>query len=439
VGCNGNLLLFFNFAKTKLIAMSQNGNIDIIYMTLFPWDNEYSSVSLSFTKEFAKNNRVFYINHPYSIKDYWNNRKTANAQKRKAKLLKGQMQYEPIPGLDEERVIAIHPPLTIPINWLPPGKIYNFFYRLNRRKIEKTIQKVIKDYKINNYVYLNCYDPFFVGTLPKNKFSPLLNIYQCIDDFAIEPYAAKHGLGLENIAIKKADVVVATSSNLVKIKKYLNPNIHLLPNAVDLTIFDKAVSEKLPIPSEIANVKNKMIGFTGNMDNVRFDFPLVKKMAEVHHDKTVVLVGPINCDDFYTLGIDKLPNVIITGSKNIQELPNYLQYFDVTIIPFALNKQTESIYPLKINEYLAAGKAIVSTSFSEDIKTFADWIYLAQDEQHFIQLIDVAIAENDEHKIEKRVAKAKTNTWVERVKSFWKIVGKNLEKVDGVKRKSKIE
>lgn len=412
-------------------------DIDIIYMTLFPWENEYSSVSLSFTKEFAKNNRVFYINHPYSIKDYWQKRKLPIAKKRKKALLSGNMQYEEVPNLDKQQVIAIHPPLTIPINWLPNGALYDFFYKINRRRILRTIRKVIKDYDLKNFVYLNCYDPFFVGALPKDKFDPLLNIYQCIDDFAIEPYTARHGVPLENVAIQESDVVVVTSSNLVKIKKHLNSNIHLLPNAVDLTIFAKAVSENLPMPSELAAIKTKIIGFTGNMDNVRFDFKLVKKLAEVHHDKTLVLVGPINCDDFYTLGVDKLPNVIATGAKNIQELPNYLQYFDVTIIPFALNKQTESIYPLKINEYLAAGKAIVSTSFSEDIKTFAEWIYLAKDDNHFMELIDVAIEENNDSKIEQRIEKAKTNTWTERVKAFWEIVMQNLD--DGSKRKSKIE
>jgi len=406
-------------------------------MTLFPWNNEYSSVSLSFTREFSKNNRVFYINHPCSIKDYWGNRKSEMAKKRKKAFLSGKMQYEKVSGIDSEQVIAIQPPLTLPINWLPKGRIYDFFYKINRRRVLKSIQKVIKDYDIKDYVYLNCYDPFFAGTLPKNKFAPKLNIYQCIDDFAIEPYSAKHGLRLENNTIEEADVVVVTSSNLVKIKKHMNANIHLLPNAVDLTIFERAVSEKLPIPSEIAGVKTLMIGFTGNMDNVRFDFKLVKKLAEAHKEKTVVLVGPINCDDFYTLGIDKIPNVITTGSKNIHDLPNYLQYFDVTIIPFALNKQTESIYPLKINEYLAAGKAIVSTSFSEDIKTFADWIYLAKDDNHFMELIDVAIEENNDHRVAQRIEKAKTNTWTERVKAFWKIVMQNLE--NEPERKSKIE
>ena len=417
--------------------MNQFNNIDIIYMTLFPWNNEYSSVSLSFTKEFSKNNRVFYINHPCSLKDFWRNRKSDIAQKRKKAFLKGKMQYEEIPGLDPNQVIAIQPPLTIPINWLPRGGLYNFFYKINRRRVLKTIQKVIKDYKIKDYVYLNCYDPFFVGTLPKDQFSPKLNIYQCIDDFAIEPYSAKHGLPLENVAIQEADVVVVTSSNLVKIKKHMNSNIHLLPNAVDLTIFERAVSQKLPLPSEMTNIKTKTIGFTGNMDNVRFDFKLVKKLAEAHQDKTVVLVGPINCDDFYTLGLDKVPNIITTGAKNINDLPNYLQHFDVTIIPFELNKQTESIYPLKINEYLAAGKAIVSTSFSEDIKTFADWIYLAKDDHHFLQLIDVAIAENNNQRVVHRIEKAKTNTWTERVKAFWEIVSQNLD--NGAKRKSEVK
>ncbi len=406
--------------------MNNHDHIDIIYMTLFPWDNEYSSVSLSFSKEFVKNNRVFYINHPYSLKDFWKLRKTKLAQKRKPALLRGKKQYETVPTLDHPNMVAVHPPLTLPINWLPHGAIYNFFYKINRRRILKTIQEVIKEHNIKDYVYLNCYDPYFAGVLPKDKFNPLLNIYQCIDDFGVEPYTVRHGLPLEDIAIADSDVTVATSSNLVKIKKYLNANIELLPNAVDLTIFERALSEKLERPAEIADVKTKMIGFTGNMDNVRFDFKLIKKMAEAHLDKTVVLVGPVNCDEFYDLGIDKIANVIWTGSKNINELPSYLQHFDVAIIPFLLNRQTESIYPLKINEYLAAGKAIVSSTFSEDIKTFGKWIYLAKDEQHFIELIDQAITEDNNDRIEQRLLTAKRNTWTERVKSFWNIVDKNL-------------
>ncbi len=406
--------------------MGDNNNKDIIYFTLFPWDNEYSSVSLSFTREFSKANRVFYINHPYSLKDYWRLRKTKIAKERRSFLLRGVKRYEKIPGMPEN-VIGVHPPLTIPINWLPRGKVYDFFAKINKKIILRTIKEVIAEHGVENYIYLNCYDPFFVGTLPRDEFNPLLNIYQCIDDFAIEPYSAKHGLPLEDDIIKDADVVTVTSSNLVKLKKPLNENIYLVPNAVELSIFGEALDKDLVRPAEIAKVTTKIIGFTGNMDAQRMDMHLIKKVAEYHSDKTVVLVGPVNNDDFYKLGIDRMPNVIATGAKNIRELPAFLQHFDVALIPFQINVQTASIYPLKINEYLAAGKAVVSTSFSEDIKGFADWIYLAKDENEFMELIDRAIEENSDELVQKRLAKAKTNTWTERVKTFWEIVEENLK------------
>ncbi len=411
---------------------------DIIYVTLFPWENEYSSVSLSFTKEFVRQGtRVFYINHPYSLKDYWRLRHTPLARRRRKALLRGKPSYEQIPGLDPNLAIAVHPPLTIPINWMKPGKLYDSLYRINRRRVLRTIRDVIRKYKLKDYIFFNCFDPYFVGTLPKDQFSPLLNIYQCIDDFAIEPYTARHGLRLENDVIRDADVVVATSSNLVKIKRHLNDNIYLLPNAVDLTIFERAVTEDLPVPPDIAHIQTPIIGFTGNMDNVRFDFPLVKKLAQHHPDKTVVLVGPINSREFYDIGMDKVPNIVTTGAKKIEELPAYLQRFDVVLIPFAKNRQTESIYPLKINEYLAAGKPVVSTSFSDDIRSFAKWIYLAETEADFFRLIDQAIHENAPQKVRERFRVAQTNTWTERVATFWDIVRKNLtahglQKVDKV-------
>ena len=135
----------------------------------------------------------------------------------------------------------------------------------------------------------------------------------------------------------------------------------------------------------------------------------------------------MNSNDYIEHGLDKIPNVIFTGGKHITELPAFLQHFDMTLIPFLLNKLTKSIYPLKINEYLAAGKPVVSTSFSEDIRGFAKDIYIAQNHDEFVQLIDRAIAENTETKMQERYATAASNTWEERVKQFWEIVNRTLE------------
>ena len=105
---------------------------------------------------------------------------------------------------------------------------------------------------------------------------------------------------------------------------------------------------------------------------------------------------------------------------------------DCTLIPFLINKLTESIYPLKINEYLAAGKAVVSSSFSEDILSFADHIHLADDESNFINLIDIAISDNSPERIAERIKVAESNTWTARVKEFWQIVNNHLPSFEQV-------
>jgi glycosyltransferase involved in cell wall biosynthesis len=397
--------------------------LDIIYFTLFPWDNAYSSVSLSFTREFAKNNRVFYVNHPYTLKDLVTGWSSPMVQMRKKDQLANRMRYETIPELPG--VVAVQPPPTLPINWMKPGKMYEQMLACNSRIVVNAIRQVVKDYKLKNYIYLNCFNPYYAPVLPKDL-KPKLNIYQCIDDMTEEAYTARHGARIEEAAIKNADIAFVTSRMLHHLKKHLNPHTYILHNAVDISIFEEALAGPLPRPKELQGVTGKIIGFTGNINNVRLDYPLFKKIAESHPDKTLVLVGPLNSSCYKDHGLDKLPNIIFTGGKHIRELPAFLQHFDVAIIPFLKNKLTASIYPLKINEYLAAGKPVVATDFSEDIRSFAKDIYLADTNEAFVNLINKAIGENSPALVAQRVATAQQNTWTERVKQFWEVVDGHL-------------
>lgn len=406
-------------------------DLDIVYFTLFPWDHPYSSVSLSFSKEFARNNRIFYINHPYSVKDFIDNFGTEMGKQRRKNLLLNRMQYENIEDISPN-ITAVHPPITLPVNWMSPGNLYNTFSAYNNRIILNTIKKVIEDYKLNNFIYLNCFNPYFAGNLPKD-FGQIANIYQCIDDMTQEPYTARHGARLEEEVIRESDLTFVTSTNLWKLKSQLNPNTHIIHNAADITNFQRALKEDFDRPEELKGIKGKVIGFTGNMDHVRVDYPLLKKVALGHPDKTLLLVGPINNTEYQEIGLDQLPNVIFAGSKDIRDLPQYLQYMDCVLIPFALNLLTKSIYPLKINEYLAAGKAVISSRFSDDIQGFADYIYLGSSHEEFVNLIDVAIDENNEARIQERTELAETNTWTARVERFWNIVEEHLMKKKQVK------
>ncbi|MFT4666027.1 MAG: teichuronic acid biosynthesis glycosyltransferase TuaH [Polaribacter sp.] len=400
--------------------MNDYKKYDIIIMAIFRWDGPYSSTSISLAKAFSKTNRVFYINHPYTYRDYYNLLKGDDNKKLLEALKRGKPIYKKDDQLSDN-FTAVTPPLTLPINFFPKGSIYNAFAKFNNKKVIDSIRQTIVDHDIQQYIFINCFDPFFVPTLPK-ELKPALNIYQCVDDISQSEYLANHGVYLEKKAIEKADLTLTTSTELFRLKSAYTNNIHLLHNAADIKGFQQALTENYPRPKELENIDTPIIGYIGNLDEVRINYRLLKKTAEAHPDKTMVLIGPINNTQYKTIGLDQLPNVRFLDKKNVAELPSYLKYFDCAIIPFAYNQLTKSIYPLKINEYLAAGKAVVSTAFSEDIKSFSDAIFLTETEEAFVSAVGEAVQSNSEENIQQRTAVAATNTWEARVEEFWNIV-----------------
>lgn len=380
---------------------SFNRNIDIICFSLSRWDAPISSPAASLAKELSKNNRVFYIEHPYSLKDYITEGKSYR-------------QY------DDGKVRVITPPLVYPINFLPEGKLYNWFSSLNNEIVLKTLRKVIAQNNVTDYIFINFFDPFFLRSIP-NDIKPVRFIYQCMDDISQEKYTRRHGVRLEHEMISNADVVLCTSRELTKIKSAFSQNVHFHPNAADVELFKTAATELLSRPQGMYFDDKKIIGFTGSIE-YRTDFALLYETARYHNDKILYLVGPVSGDEHIKQGLTKLPNVIFAGAKNLRELPAYIQYFDCCIIPYKVNTLTASIYPLKINEYLAAGKPVVATHFSEDIYSFRNHAFISETHDQFIRMIDVAIDENNINKKVARMEAAQANSWERRVEEFWNIV-----------------
>lgn len=398
--------------------------MDIICLSLFRTDNPYSSVSLRLCKALAKNHRVFYINHPHSLRDVISDINNPEVRKKIRRFLAGKPQFEMLAEIPDN-FISVTPPVTLAINFLDEGPLYDRLRKFNNQILRRTLEAVIEKYQIRDYIYYNCFNPFFEGCLSPEH-PPVITIYQCIDDISQDEYTSKHGIRLEAEAIANADLALVTSTELKNKYEPITKNIYCLHNAVELATFSKALSDNIEKPAELAHVHGKVIGFIGNLDHLRINYPLIKKVALAHPDKTLLLVGPINNTEYKDIGLHKLGNVIFTGSRSHNDLPKYLKYMDCAIIPFLCNTLTKSIYPLKINEYLAAGKGVVSTNFSEDIRGFKDVIYLAENDDQFIALIDQAIKEDCAALIQKRVQIAKTNNWEARESQFWQILEKYL-------------
>ena len=420
--------------------MAENNNIDLICLSLSRSDSSLSSSGLALAKEFAKNNRVFFIDHPYSWKDYFNSARKEQMRWRKPALLFGKNPYSN-PASFPANLTVVTTPLTLPINSLPEGFFYNILSKINDRIVKKTIKKIIRDYHVKDYVFMNFYDPIFLNRI-SNKITPvqskeitlLRSIYYCMDKLGEIPYFQKHGAQQEETCMRNYDLTFCTSSELTRFASEFSPKVHFLPNGADTALFNKAVIETLPGPPELQSVHTPIIGFTGHID-FRIDYELVKKIALDNPDKTMVFVGPIEFVEHIKGGLDEMKNVLFVGPRQIMDIPNYLQRFDCAIVPFVKTKLTRNVYPLKINEYLAAGLPVIATNFSNDIMSFSHVAYIEDTHEGFLQAIRTAIRENTPERVKERMNVASQNSWTARVEKFWEILSTEMRPKQAVDQK----
>jgi glycosyltransferase involved in cell wall biosynthesis len=146
---------------------------------------------------------------------------------------------------------------------------------------------------------------------------------------------------------------------------------------------------------------------------------LICSIAERHPEYSILLVGPV------ANGFGKLKqhqNITMVGTKNYSVLPQYMTCMDVCLIPFNINRVTLAANPIKMYEYLAAGKPVVSTALPEVCNNAAHVVKIAQDESDFIKKVEQTLseAENDEERlrIRERISFAKNNSWQKRVEEI---------------------
>lgn len=397
-------------------------NLPIFITTMSRWDGDVSSASLALAKVLSRNNPVYYIDYPYSWADVWRERNKPTVKKRMNALLWGKDYMVNIPD-QSENFVAVTPKPALPIYSLPAGKLYDIASDYNDRLLSNVIKRICKEKGYKNYIFINSFNPNYLAKIDK-YLSPTLSIYHSRD--AIEEVKG-HGLVKENICIQHYDMSMATSKQLCRnISARNNKIVNYFPNGGDVHLFKKAFLEVLPKPKELENIKTPIIGYTGAVCQ-RIDYDLMVKIAEQNPDKTIVIVGPRKDKEFTNIRLDDYKNIVFIASKRIEELPAYLQYFDCTIIPFAKTNLTGGIYPLKINEYLAAGKAVITTNFSEDIATFENNIYLANNHEEFLKMIPLAMSDNSLEKKQARFEAAKGNSWENRVNLLWELAWANYK------------
>jgi glycosyltransferase involved in cell wall biosynthesis len=248
-------------------------------------------------------------------------------------------------------------------------------------------------------------------------------LYDCVDEVSGFSNVVDVGrlLNEEKNLATSSSIVIATSETLRQKLSKLNSNCFLIPNGADVPHFLKATktSEKIP---ELEHLRHPIIGYSGAISDW-FDVELVCRLAESHPEYSILLVGTVN------YGIEKFkqhPNITLLGVRKYEVLPKYLAYMDVCLIPFKINKLTLASNPIKMYEYLAAGKPVVSTDLPEVRASASELVYIGKDGQDFIGKVEGAVDETRKSKNKtmaaRRIRFAQNNSWEKRVDMYEKLL-----------------
>lgn len=283
-------------------------------------------------------------------------------------------------------------------------QIYSTDWNMRLTDLKKYVEK---GYKII-YEYIDEINPILSGTkdIPiniKEKYEYMLsdkeNVFVVVTADKLK----------EDIEEKRGMEKLVFACNGVDYEHYQN---------IDKTFeFDKKFKE-------ILDQNKPIIGYYGAFASW-FDYEMVSNLAKQRPEYNVVLIGSKYDNSLEESNIEKLDNVFYLGTKDYKILKNYADKFNVCTVPFIINDITKATSPLKIFEYMALGKPIITTDMNECRKYQS--VMIAKNKEEFISLIDKAISLNTKSNreyFEILKKEALENTWQEKTKDIIKLLEK---------------
>ncbi len=214
-------------------------------------------------------------------------------------------------------------------------------------------------------------------------------------------------------------LVLATAENLYRQASTSRSDVLLCPNGVDYDHFKKARIASGVIPTEMAPILSAgrpIVGYHGALAEW-FDYALFRLIVAMRPDLSFVLIGPDFDNSLTKSGVGELPNVYWLGPKPYSDLPDYMRYFDVGMIPFQLNEITHSTSPIKLYEYMACGKPVVITPMRESLR--CEGVLPANGPEEFSRQLDHALTlKSDPAFLRLSEEIARQNTWQARARQI---------------------
>lgn len=382
--------------------MSRLKGKDIIVLTYADWNASWSTPQ-QIASRLAPDNRVLFVDQPRSFLYHL-----------KPKDPQGAGSWS------GPRVQEVHPKLFVyhpPHAFIPVERVPLFISKrimlLNGIFLARGIQRAAAALGFSNPLVWN----FSILHGPAvTLLERSLTIYDICDEW--ENYIG-HETGrqlvrwTESRLCRSADLLFVGTETAAARRKGVNPELHVVHHGADFELFATAQDPDTAIPADLAALPRPVIGSIGVIDPARFDVDLICGLAAARPDWSIALVGPARADMDLTR-LKSCANVYLLGNRSIAELPGYLKGMDVALIPYQCNAATKDIYPLKLQEYLAAGKPVVSAALPA-VQQYADVVAIAEGVGGFEAAIGAALASQDAAAVAQRQSVARANSWDRRI------------------------
>ena len=383
----------------------------IICLGQTTWEGDFQKAVVQLMTELAVRHRVLYVDYQFTLKDW----AMGVAGRKPVPIgqtvrLKNPLSRKTFANGSE--VFVWTPPLMLPVNWMAP-KAHDVLVRQNVNRLVKGIRRVMQDLGMKRPLVINGLNPVF-GLPMLHQLNECATVYYCFDEITIIDWMSRHGTRYEPDYLGQVDAVVTTSETLRRSKSLLQPQAYCVKNGVNFDLFNQAhqLSQQQP-------PQKPVVGYLGTADN-RVNIDIVEYCAQTMPDVTFQFVGDVPEPQLIER-LSAYPNVIFTPPHQPADLPPLLAQMTTAMIPFVCNEHTYTIYPLKINEYLAAGLPVVSTPFSI-LDDFDGVIELANTPAHFAQALRRALTDNSPERVDERIAMARNNSWARRAEEFEAVI-----------------
>jgi glycosyltransferase involved in cell wall biosynthesis len=383
--------------------------IDILCFSSTDWEGNWGSRQQVMLRFARRGYRVLYVEQLAGLEHL-----LRYPELRKRRLRRWR---EGLKTLDNNLWIASPPPFL-------PGRYYSLWINRLNSLIGSRWIRSYKDRLGFDKPLLWVYKPEHGGLL--GKLGERLSVYHCIDEWTAGTAGRKRAViaSMETELLQKVDLVFANSPPIYENKRSLNPNTYRIPSGADVDLFSKALEPDYPVHPAIACLPRPRIGYSGTI-NERLDYAYLEHVARSRPEWSLVLVGdpyPWTLQAPPLQRLKTLPNVYFLGRFQFEEMPSLIKGMDICLLPYVRDERGHYRSPLKLYEYLAAGKPVVSIEQPE-ANEFAQVIYLASNPDEFVAH---ALDQDSPRRRKEWLAVAQTNSWKHRVDTMEEIIQRVL-------------